>query len=149
MSLKQILGFSTMAKLLPNPIENKYYLVFCDHGVPPGGLLQNMIRLFLNRLKTGFSHVRILQKTPLGAWLIIDSCNNGLDISIDANPYLLTRYRSNPAFTVVEVSPEQSGVKLRGLITCVSVAKYLLGISRPGIITPYQLYKYVINQRKD
>ena len=102
-------------------------------------------------LKDGFKHVYAIERQALG-WLCTDPSKS------DMHTYILpARYdsevieefkRQNPTFTILslKVKPHYDSVFPHiGVISCVSIMQYMLGVYYPFILTPYQLYNKIKN----
>ena len=104
-------------------------------------------------IKNGFGHVFAIERQSLG-WICVDPSRRDLLTIIlpacyDSDVAKVLR-RDNPTFKILHlrvpmnVKPNYPNL---GLMGCVGVMQYFLGIYRPWIITPYQLYRYIIKQK--
>ena len=100
---------------------------------------ERMLRVLLRLLcRPGFRHCFAYTQLADACCLVMDPRSNGLDVTI----------RDTSAFPGVgHVAPAhqhfQRGWRPRGLFTCVTAVKHLLGIRAWWIITPHQLYRYL------
>lgn len=88
-------------------------------------------------LHKDFVHVELLQEIEPGLYLGILPFHDYLRIEV---------LEGQPAGALQEVTATRESRKAMfpiGLKTCTSVAKAVLGIRSPWIVTPRQLYKYV------
>jgi hypothetical protein len=95
-----------------------------------------------------FQHVYAISVSPGGAyWVIVNPMNSHIDISHElCIDYLTPRDLAGESAVILPVEARISNDNNRsrgGLFTCVSVVKGLLGIDKPGIFTPFQLYRYL------
>jgi len=99
----------------------------------------------------GFKHVFAIEKQPLG-WTCIDP--NRFDLMIDILPVrweadLMNQYLINkPGDTILKImlTPHNEPTILRpSILSCVSLVKYMLGVSWPFVWTPWQLYIKLIS----
>jgi len=106
-------------------------------------------------LTKGFKHVFAIEKQPLG-WTCIDP--NRFDLMLDILPArweadLMAHYlRNKPGDTILKVmlTPRNEATILRpSILSCVSLIKYVLGVSWPLVWTPWQLYEQLITQSND
>lgn len=121
------------------------WVVFQDHNMTRCTFWEKFESFLLNRLKPGFSHVYVVKKGLNGNFIIIDAYSSSLAIYEINRPSYIQELRFSGT-TVLEAVTRDCAVHPRGLITCVSIAKYILGIRKPGIITPYQLFKYLTKE---
>lgn len=133
-----------MAKLNLNKPEI-VWLVFQNHNMSRITWWEKFEYLILSHLKVGFSHVYVVKKGLNGTFIIIDAYSSSLAIYEINRPSYIQELRFS-GLTVIEAVTRDCDVHPRGLITCVSIAKYLLGIRKLGIITPYQLFKYLTKE---
>jgi hypothetical protein len=103
-------------------------------------------------LKDGFKHVYAIERQALG-WICSDPSKSDLHSYILPAHYeseVIEQFKiNNPSFTVLslKVKPHYNSVFPRfGLISCVSLMQYILGVYWPFVFTPYQLYTKIINQ---
>ena len=111
------------------------YLVFTNTNRPEGKVL-----------KQGFQHVYAVRNDFDRVWTVIQPGHQVLRIEQE----LVTDYPTIHDYimegeTVVYYEPQPSGIA-HGLniVSCVGVVKYLLGIRAWWVVTPYQLYRYLI-----
>lgn len=115
----------------------EYYVVFCDSDIK-----------WLKCLKPGFRHCFIMRLEYGQLWTVINHGMKGLEVQT----YLREDYESPEDYarkgsTVLKVDKEEQPG--RGWLDCVSVTKSVLGIKKPFIITPYQLYRWLYGRRSD
>jgi hypothetical protein len=98
--------------------------------------------------KKGFKHCFALERQALG-WICVDpSRKNFIATILPAGFHadIITPFLDqNPTSTVIRLTVAHNEKEVNtyprlGLISCVSVMQYLLGVYWPLIITPYQLY---------
>ena len=107
--------------------------------------------LWLHALKDGYRHCFVLLNDGKG-WLSLDpmlhhmelKAHRHLDVDFDLPAWL-----ENTGLIVVPASLDYSKKCPAPLsfLSCVSVAKRVLGIHNRFIITPYQLYKHLTRDR--
>lgn len=88
--------------------------------------------------RPGFRHCFAYADLPHEMVLVLDARANGLEAAVHLAPTfrgLTHTVRAKPCF--------QRGWRPRGLLTCVTVVKHLLGIRAWWILTPHQLYRYL------
>lgn len=97
-------------------------------------------------LKDGFKHVYAIERQALG-WLCTDPSKSDihtyiLPASFDSD--VIGEFkRRNPTFTVMHLkikSHYDSVYPQLGVLSCVSIMQYMLGVFWPFVFTPYQLY---------
>lgn len=96
--------------------------------------------------KEGFQHVYALERQKIG-WLCLDpSCSNIFNVILPALPeaeVVDSLIKFNPDVTVLGLKVRPNDINIYpkpGIISCVSVIKYLLGFHSWFTLTPYQLY---------
>ena len=96
--------------------------------------------------KDGFRHVYVIERQALG-WLCSDPSRSNLFNCILPASYevevMETLIKQNPSFTILHlhVRPNHDDLyPYLGLVSCVSIVQYILGMSCQTILTPYQLY---------
>lgn len=100
-------------------------------------------------LKKGFYHCVVALGDAYGGWVLIDPLAHYTDLILitdgDLKGYLFARgYR----VVTTQINPPAAH-KLKIMpYTCVETAKRFVGISDRRIWTPYQLYRYLIKNRK-
>lgn len=115
------------------------YVVFCKGGHD----------LWWKRwLKEGFGHVYIVQRSLGGEfWIIADPMLSHLDLRLEmVVDYPHIRILVGPWAVVLPVKAKIDGSHQRvgfALISCVEIAKAVLGIKKWWIVTPWQLYKHL------
>ena len=97
-------------------------------------------------LKDGFKHVYAIERSALG-WTCTDPSKSDIHTMILPAHFetdvMSTFIYNNPKCHVMRlhVKPHQHAIyPALGVISCVSVMKYMLGIKGGLILTPYQLY---------
>jgi len=121
-------------------------------------VFQNDQSYFLSWLfKKGFKHCFILERQALG-WVCLDASRYDLYPVILPASYLddvaETFARLNPSSTVLELTitkpyeREMTYPKV-GLISCVAVIQYALGVHWPFTVTPYQLYCRLLDKENE
>ena len=131
-----------MQKLNEN--SEKFWVLFMPHDLDEcSGCTEKFFKWILNRLHKNFSHVAVFKRSVATGMIIeINPCSTNLFIRehfIEDFFELMCR----PNITSVVVKSQIAPIKAKGLITCVSITKSILGISKASIITPYQLYKFL------
>lgn len=122
----------------------KYWVLFMPHDLKEcDNKTECFFRWVLNRLHNNFSHVAVFKRSRIPGNIIeVNPCSTNLFIR-EQNIADFFEIMRRPNITTVVVKTQTAPIKIKGLITCVSVAKSILGITSAGIITPYQLYKYL------
>lgn len=104
---------------------------------------------WLQPLRRGFRHCFVaLEHGP--AWLVCDSLKSHMELSLLDLPeaFDLGRYYANQGHRVLvgRIEPQVPRTALAVTpLTCVSVAKRLLGIRAPRVWTPWQLFSHLLN----
>lgn len=100
-------------------------------------------------LKDGFKHVYAIEHSALG-WTCTDPSKSDLHTYILPAKYdtdvITTFVQQNPGFTVlhIRVLPHDNSIYPRfGIMSCVSLMQYLIGVRWPFVFTPYQLYNKI------
>lgn len=97
-------------------------------------------------LKKGYYHCFIAMDTGYRKWVLIDPVMNYTDFIVVQNGDNFIKTIANKGYTYVRIKPKFVCDRKRWHIrpfTCVEVVKNFLGISKPFIFTPYQLYKHI------
>lgn len=129
--------------------KKRVWVIFENHNTQPGKFFDTIQSWALNRLKKGFSHVVIVKESELeGVFTIINPYTSQLEITDVYDPDFISKLL-NSGRHVVETQIREDFPAFKGLITCVSVAKYLLGITNWWIITPFQLYQFLMKGNKN
>jgi hypothetical protein len=146
-------------------------LVFCDpEPLSPGAARRDRVLYWgLSFLKPGFRHVFAIRRLGAGAgaglpaeasakagWLIANWHSGRLDLieaagPVDVGPKRFADYgafvaamaAAGLATTVTLAAIEPRTWRVRGLATCVTAAKHLMGIAAPGAQTPWGLYRHL------
>lgn len=102
--------------------------------------------------KDGFKHVYAVERQAAG-WLCVDPSRSNLFTCILPAIYetevMETFAKLNPDATIVNIHVKSNGQGLYptiGVLSCVSVTQYLIGVSWPFVLTPYQLYNKIITK---
>lgn len=126
--------------------KEKVWVCFMPHAMDENKtLFQKLFRWFLNHFKKNFSHVAIFKRGEIGRNIImVNCCSDNLTVQeITYKDFF--NYITKKEITTVVCEVKTGPIKAKGLITCVSTAKHYLGIDKPLIITPYQLFKFLEN----
>ncbi len=99
--------------------------------------------------REGYRHCFVMVPTELGGTTVVNQSWNGLYIQTVAWDLASCALACHKAgFTVRRVSNiKNPRYTQRGLISCVSVIKSVLGIEDWRVITPYQLDRYLLANR--
>lgn len=101
---------------------------------------------WLRFLKPGFRHCYALLNDGK-VWISIDPMSNYTDISVHhhlPDDFDLPRWLERRGAIVVPASTSRKQTEAPwGIISCVESVKRIFGIHKRGIITPYQLYRYL------
>lgn len=102
-------------------------------------------------LKKGFRHVAAVVRDERGFWVLLDPCRGDLQVRVEAGgdytyAQLLQHYLDN-GYTVVGVDrdPKKWFWPLFPA-NCVSFVKNVVGVNAPFVLTPYQLYRTLVEQ---
>lgn len=120
------------------------WVVFMPHTMDAHKtLFQKLFRWFLNHFHKNFSHVALFKQSRFpGNVIEINCCSDNLIVrELDFMDFFNLISRAD--VTALNVEVKDGPIKAKGFITCVTTAKHFLGIDKPGIITPYQLYRYL------
>jgi len=118
--------------------SEKYYVIFEDSSLDDWRL---------KWLKPNFSHVLLAKKSVNGYfWIIISPKNGNIVLEMISDCDLNDYYPKAVVVPFKSIIHDKPQVKIC-LSTCVEVAKAVLGIRKWWIITPYQLYKYIIRSK--
>ena len=115
-------------------VKQKFYIVFSKSTEPPW---------YSRYLDKHFKHVHILKyDIMMEVWIIVDM--SGGNISLDVFPKCSIR-KIYPTEVILEAwSKLQEKPQLTIIpTTCVELVKLTLGIRKPSIVTPFQLYKFL------
>jgi hypothetical protein len=108
---------------------------------------------WLRALKPGFRHCFVILQHG-SAWLICDSLKSHMELTLVHPPeeFDLGQCYADQGHRVLlgQTSPpgRRTGVPLAPL-TCVTIAKRLLGVHAPGVWTPWQLFLHLVNAQPD
>ena len=127
-------------------MKKRFYVFFCEADLP----------WYLKSLKKNFKHCFVLEHQTIGGYdlfLKIEQLTNIVEVT----PFMRTLQE---ILDVVPTTTKYELIKINidvdrnkpytpfSLMSCVSLTKKLLGISKPLIITPHQLYKYLLTKEK-
>ncbi len=133
----------TMTVLYDAEAERDIYLIFQD----------DQSYLCSALFKRGFKHCFALERQALG-WICVDPSRKNFIATIlpaGFHDNIIEPFLSqNPTSTVLRLTVAHNEKDVNtyprlGLISCVSVMQYLLGVYWPLIITPHQLYCRLLN----
>ncbi len=102
---------------------------------------------WLRLLKPGFRHVSLALCGPRG-WLLLDPLSHQTlitDTGLPPGADLAGHYRAL-GLTVLETRLRAAPRRLAPVrpLTCVEMAKHVLGLHAPWVLTPWQLYRKII-----
>lgn len=104
-----------------------------------------------NLLEPGFRHVQVWTISN-NIWVQIDGCMEFLHTRTwPRPPWELIEAKFNATYVPVKKLIERGVIREPfhfGPVTCVELAKAVLGIRKPFIRTPYQLYKFLKRSEK-
>lgn len=122
----------------------KYWVLFTPHDLKKcDNKTEYFFRWILNRLCKNFSHVALFKRSRIPGNIIeINPCSTNIFVR-EHNIASFFELMCRPNITTLVVNTQTAPIKIKGLITCVSVAKAILGITKASILTPHQLYKYL------
>lgn len=126
-----------------------YYVCFQPiHGEGWPRWLRLLTRPFIN---PELGHVSLLWRCPDGmGWAYVESLLGGTDVFSIAPVVNINRIldglRGNRRWVVlrVEGDADKSRFRLRGITTCVSLVKSIIGIRAWWVVTPEQLMLYLL-----
>lgn len=134
-------------------------LVFCDpEPLAPGAARRDRLLYWgLGFLKPGFRHVFAIRRLGTrSGWLIVNWHSGRLDLieaigPVDVGPRRFADYgafvaamaQAGLATTVTMAAHEPRTWRPRGLATCVTAVKHLLGVTAPAAQTPWGLYRHL------
>ena len=104
-------------------------------------------------LQDGFKHCYVMKETNGGfLWQIVDCTQSHIDVRIvSTDEYAHPRVFAGPDAVILPVlttiNPKNKMARLC-VFSCVEVVKGCLGVDNPFILTPYQLYKYLIKANR-
>lgn len=127
--------------LLDSTATREIYLVFDDSDSYIG----------YRFIKEGFRHVFAIERQATG-WICYDPSMHDLycmampaDYDVDIISQLSL---DHPEFNIIQLFVKPINKKARprfGLLSCVAVIQYVLGVTWPLVLTPYQLYSKLVN----
>lgn len=126
-----------------------YFVVFVDLDEQH---LESRRSSLWRLLKPGFRHVEVWKRIePTGVWVRFDTAVELVKFEIHVFPPQEVLERLNPTVVRVRRTVPNGTWRERffmGPITCVELAKAFLGISKFTVRTPWQLYRYLIDEKK-
>lgn len=119
----------------PIALKADYYFAFGD------STFSHLWDIFTRK---GFRHCCAFKWDGFN-WLLIDPLGQGLDITIlnYTNEDDVPSIFKQAGWTVIRVKTINDKFIFRGLMTCVTVCKQLVGIKACWVVTPWQLYNYI------
>lgn len=106
---------------------------------------------YLKLLRPGFRHCFVVLHTP-GRWLSIDPLSHMTRIDLMDFPgeFDMAALLRREGLCVVETTLREAPLLPAPpmLCTCVEMVKRILGIHRWTIVTPWQLYRYLLRELK-
>lgn len=106
---------------------------------------------WLKILRRGFRHCFILMRFA-DVWISIDALAHKTEIMrIDIpDSFYLKQWLENQGETVVFVPLSRAKIKplWPSIFSCVESVKRIMGIRKPFIMTPWQLYKFINHQQE-
>ena len=123
----------------PLTIKADYYFAFGNSDFP------HLWDIFTRK---GFRHCCAFKWDGFN-WLLVDPLGQGLDITIlnytseDDVPSIFRQ----AGWTVIRAKTINDKFIFRGLMTCVTVCKQLVGIKACWVVTPWQLYNYIKKEK--
>jgi len=123
----------------PLTIKADYYFAFGNSDFP------HLWDIFTRK---GFRHCCAFKWNGFN-WLLVDPLGQGLDITIlnytseDDVPSIFRQ----AGWTVIRAKTINDKFIFRGLMTCVTVCKQLVGIKACWVVTPWQLYNYIKKEK--
>ena len=123
----------------PLTIKADYYFAFGNSDFP------HLWDIFTRQ---GFRHCCAFKWDGFN-WLLVDPLGQGLDITIlnytseDDVPSIFRQ----AGWTVIRAKTINDKFIFRGLMTCVTVCKQLVGIKACWVVTPWQLYNYIKKEK--
>nr|CAC33476.1 hypothetical protein [Legionella pneumophila] len=103
-------------------------------------------------LKSGFKHVYAIERQGLG-WICTDPSKSDICTYILPASYstdVISEFkRRHPDFKILHINVKPhcySAYPRLGVLSCVSVIQYILGVYWPFVFTPYQLYNRIKNK---
>jgi hypothetical protein len=102
---------------------------------------------WLRGLRAGFRHCFVVVREET-AWLVCEPLKDRFELTLLPVParFDLQRFYAMRGHTVL-LGPTRPDLPRRGLapvpLTCVTIAKRLLGVRAPWVMTPWQLYRHL------
>lgn len=119
-------------------------VIFCDSGPRP---------FWLRLLKPGFRHVSAAVEIGCDVWVFVHPFSNFTVLSaasiLERVDYLLPAGLPSPdPITAVQTHVRVPPLRLAPVrpYTCVEEVKRVLGLHLPWVLTPWQLYRYLMRQ---
>jgi hypothetical protein len=124
--------------------QRELYLVFMNTNYP-----------FDYLLKDGFKHVYLIERQAIG-WVCLDPSQSDLHTYILPASYeadVMGEFsKRHPDFNILKLMVKAHAKILYpklGVISCVSVMQYIIGVYWPFVFTPYQLYNKLLKKTVD
>ena len=124
---------------IPLTLKADYYFAFGNSDFP------HLWDIFTRK---GFRHCCAFKWDGFN-WLLVDPLGQGLDITIlnytseDDVPSIFRQ----AGWTVIRAKTINDKFIFRGLMTCVTVCKQLVGIKACWVVTPWQFYNYIKKEK--
>jgi hypothetical protein len=103
---------------------------------------------WLQYLRPGFRHCYTARYDG-GGWTVLESGSGQLHVSTlpCVSGYSFPDWRASEGSTVVRVRRwvVPRDFQPRGVLSCVSLTKFLLGVRASHVVTPYQLYRQLVD----
>ncbi len=103
-------------------------------------------------IKKGFKHVFVIERQALG-WICTDASRTDLSNTILPASWgtdiIPTFIENNPSITVVKLLVTLTGkanFPRPGMLSCVGIVQYILGVCWPTVLTPWMLYNRIIKK---
>lgn len=113
------------------------------------GFRNNSGLSWLGLLRPGFRHCFVALRWTDG-WVVYDPLAHHTRLDVVAGGYELLDYFCEQGCLMLPVAlaePERRALPWRPF-TCVEAVKRVLGLCCPGVVTPWQLYKHIVNCHK-
>lgn len=125
-------------------------IYFCFQGLLP----TETMRWWQRVLNPNFLHIVIILPTPYHA-VILEFNFWGMifDYSLKPLDHILNYYLATSSAVIAVTKPyataDQDQFIIRGTLNCLTLAKSILCIRKPLILSPFQLYKYLLKDPKN
>lgn len=104
-------------------------------------------RVMTKPLDSDFRHCLMVCEMDTGNYVYINPAGNGIDIKVltylEYRDMLKNLFDNNLIFVLAKPKPMGTKMNFPNVYSCVEVVKRTLGIDKPFIITPKQLYKHL------